>query len=57
MQKKISIIFGGTRGIGKVISKTLAKRGDLVITASRKNLKKKSHLSIDLGLENSKIKN
>ena len=57
MQKKISIIFGGTRGIGKVVSKTLAKRGDLVITASRKNLKKKSHLSIDLGLEKSKIKN
>jgi len=39
MQKKISIIFGGTRGIGKVVSKTLAKRGDLVITASRKNIK------------------
>ena len=37
--KKISIIFGGTRGIGKVVSKTLAKRGDLVITASRKNIK------------------
>jgi short-subunit dehydrogenase len=26
MQKKISIIFGDTRGIGKVVSKTLAKR-------------------------------
>ena len=39
MQKKISIIFGGTRGIGKVVSKTLAKRDDLVITAYRKNLK------------------
>ena len=56
MQKKVSIIFGGTKGIGKVVSKTLAKRGDLVITASRKNLKKKSHLSVDLGLEKSKIK-
>jgi len=57
MQNKISIVFGGTRGIGKVISKTLSKRGDLVITASRKNLKKKSHLSVDLTFEKSRIKN
>ena len=55
MQKIISIIFGGTKGIGKVISKTLSKRGDSVITASRKSSKIKSHLSIDLGSEKSKI--
>ena len=55
MQKIISIIFGGTKGIGKVISKTLSKRGDSVITASRKISKKKSHLSIDLSSEKSKI--
>ena len=57
MQNKISIVFGGTRGIGKVISKTLSKRGDQVITASRKNLKKKSHFSVDLTFEKSRIKN
>ena len=57
MQNKISIVFGGTRGIGKVISKTLFKRGDQVITASRKNLKKKSHFSVDLTFEKSRIKN
>ena len=55
MQHKVSIVFGGTKGIGKVISKTLSKRGDLVITASRKNLKKKSHLSVDLSSEKSRI--
>ena len=56
MQENITIVFGGTRGIGKIISKTLSERGDLLITASRANLDKKSHLSIDLSLKKSRIK-
>ena len=55
MQENITIVFGGTRGIGKIISKTLSERGDLLITASRANLDKKSHLSIDLSSKKSRI--
>ncbi len=57
MKNKISIIVGGTRGIGKVISKTLHKRGDKIITLSRENLKNKTHIAVDLSLEDSIIKN
>ena len=56
MQNTITIVFGGTKGIGKVISKTLSKRGDLVITSSRTNLNKQSHLSIDLSSKKPRIK-
>jgi NAD(P)-dependent dehydrogenase (short-subunit alcohol dehydrogenase family) len=43
--KKISLIIGGTRGIGKQINKTLLKRGDKVIVISRK---KKNSISADI---------
>ena len=35
--KKTSIIIGGTKGIGSVISKHLKLRGDLTYTVSRNN--------------------
>lgn len=56
MKKHISIIIGGTKGIGKIITKTLSKRGDYIITASRKNSSQKNHLSIDLSDGKKKIK-
>ena len=46
--KKISLIIGGTKGIGSVITKTLKKRGDKIITISRSKLKKTNHISLDL---------
>ena len=33
--KKTSIVVGGTRGIGKVITEVLKKRGDKVYVVSR----------------------
>jgi len=56
MQRNISIIFGGTKGIGKVISKTLSKRGDQVFTASRAKINRNSHLSINLNSKKGIIK-
>jgi len=44
----VSIIIGGTRGIGKVIKEHLTARGDLVYTVSRSDLKQKSHISCDI---------
>jgi short-subunit dehydrogenase len=49
--KKISLIIGGTKGIGSVISKKLAKRGDEVFTLSRSEYKKKNHIVCDLSSE------
>ena len=46
--KKISLIIGGTKGIGSVITKTLKKRGDKIITVSRSKLKNTNHISLDL---------
>ena len=40
--KKISIVIGGTRGIGKEITKDLLNRGDKVIIIAR-NVKKKNN--------------
>jgi len=34
--KKVSVIVGGTRGIGKQIYKTLEKRGDYIVLISRR---------------------
>lgn len=56
MKTTNSIIFGGTKGIGKIISKTLSERGDRVITASRKKIKDRSHLTIDLSTGEKEIK-
>ena len=38
--KKISLVVGGTKGIGKVIVKKLKKRGDKIYTLSRSKEKK-----------------
>ena len=55
----ISLVFGGSRGIGGIIAKTLEKRGDKVYIVSRKGSKFANNLKIDLLDENeisSKIK-
>ena len=54
-----SLVFGGSRGIGGIIVKTLEKRGDKVYVVSRKGSKFANNLKIDLLDENeisSKIK-
>ena len=48
MKKKISVIIGGTRGIGKEIFSTLKKRGDTVFNISRNNSNNKNDISADL---------
>ena len=48
MKKKISVIVGGTRGIGSVISTTLKKRGDKLLIFSRNAKKKLNNFKIDL---------
>jgi NAD(P)-dependent dehydrogenase (short-subunit alcohol dehydrogenase family) len=45
---KTSLIIGGNRGIGLVISNTLKKRGDKVISLSRSKLNNKNHISVDI---------
>jgi NAD(P)-dependent dehydrogenase (short-subunit alcohol dehydrogenase family) len=45
---KTSLIIGGNRGIGLVISNTLKKRGDKVISISRSELNNKNHISLDI---------
>jgi NAD(P)-dependent dehydrogenase (short-subunit alcohol dehydrogenase family) len=60
---KTSLIIGGSRGIGLVISNTLKKRGDKVINISRSKLNNNNHISADvstiegLGLIKKKFKN
>ena len=49
--KKTSLIIGGTKGIGSVISKKLKKRGDKILTLSRSKLKKSNHLICDMSLD------
>jgi len=48
MKKKTSIVIGGTRGIGSVISKVLKKRGDELFILSRKGTNLSKSISIDL---------
>ena len=45
--KSMSIIFGGSKGIGLSINQTLKKRGDKIISLSR-NLINNNDLQIDL---------
>ena len=52
MKKMISLVFGGSRGIGGIIAKTLEKRGDKVYVVSRKGSKFANNLKIDLLDEN-----
>jgi NAD(P)-dependent dehydrogenase (short-subunit alcohol dehydrogenase family) len=50
MKKKITFVFGGSKGIGKVICKNLVKRGDKVIVISRKKINNKdsNHILCDI---------
>ena len=43
-----SLIIGGTRGIGLVVSEHLLNRGDQVYTASRRTLEENNHISCDI---------
>ena len=44
----ISLVVGGTKGIGLVIADNLRERGDKVYTISRSRFNEKKHFSIDL---------
>ena len=44
----VSVVIGGIRGIGSVIAKHLANRGDKVYTVSRSNSTIKNHISCDI---------
>ncbi len=55
IKKKLTIVIGGTKGIGKTITQTLRKRGDNVITISR-NRKIKNNISLDLSCDKEEIK-
>jgi len=45
---KTSLIIGGTKGIGKEISKRLKSRGDRVYVVSRKKINKKNYIQFDI---------
>ena len=46
--KSVSLIVGGTKGIGLVVADNLRARGDKVYTISRSRFDEKDHFSIDL---------
>lgn len=48
MKKKTSIIIGGTKGIGSVITKKLKSRGDNIFVFSRNGNNKLKNLKLDL---------
>ena len=43
-----SLVTGGTKGIGSVITEVLRDRGDRVITVSRRQMNDENHVSMDL---------
>ena len=45
---KNSLVTGGTKGIGSVITEVLRDRGDRVITISRGEINDENHISVDL---------
>ena len=49
--KKISLIIGGHRGIGKTIFETLKKRGDKIYCICRSDIKKKNFIQADITSE------
>lgn len=48
MSTKITLVIGGTRGIGSVIKGAFESRGDQVYTASRSDLSTSNHININL---------
>jgi len=50
--KKITLIIGGHRGIGKNIYETLKKRGDEIYCVSRSNINKKRFFQADITTRN-----
>ena len=48
MKRKTSIVFGGSKGIGSVISKVLKKRGDKLYVVSRRGNNFSNNVNIDL---------
>lgn len=48
----ISLVVGGTKGIGKEISNKLISDGHTVFTVSRGSLRQKKHLKIDITKDN-----
>lgn len=46
-----SLVTGGTKGIGSVITEVLRDRGDHVITISRGKINDENHISVDLSSE------
>ena len=55
MEKKIIIVTGASRGIGKEIAKTLAKEGHTVIANYNKSEKEAQKLKEELKKENKEI--
>ena len=53
MKKKLSIVIGGSKGIGKSIKENLLKRGDKVIVAARNVEKIRNIFHLDLSKDES----
>ena len=53
--KNITIVTGGTRGIGSVITEAFKKEGKRVLTVSRTKIESKEHISVDLCEKDSAI--
>ena len=54
--KKVTLIIGGSRGIGKSIYNLLKKRGDKIFCITRKKNKNKDYIEADIANEQDKIK-
>ena len=47
----VSVVIGGISGIGSVVAKHLASRGDEIYTVSRSNSTTKNHISCDITVD------